>query len=194
MIISNYDCVRICHHEQESIEYMNIMNDAFIVTTTVTIVLAFGGYMATYFNSVRLAQRNQRLERINKQLGDFYGPMYGLINSETAVFNVFRSIYRPGKHFFDEEDPPTEEDLVAWRLWMTTVFAIRSPNRCDRGVQNIARRPMKYDPGNMSAGRSRLRPMAAPKVMGKPLAIRTRIPTAFFPSVCPFQSPSSRMK
>jgi hypothetical protein len=100
-----------------------MMNDAFMVTTAVTIFLAFLGYLATYFNSLRLAQRNQRLERINKQLGDFYGPLYGLINSETAVFQVFRSIYRPGKHFFDEEDPPTEEDLEAWRLWMTTVFA-----------------------------------------------------------------------
>jgi hypothetical protein len=99
------------------------MTDAFLVTTTVTIVLALAGYMAAYFNNLRLAQRNQRLERVNKQLGDFYGPLYGLLDSETAVFKVFRSIYRPGKHFFSDDDPPTQEDLAAWRLWMTTVFA-----------------------------------------------------------------------
>ncbi|MEP6776670.1 MAG: hypothetical protein ABJA50_13835 [Chloroflexota bacterium] len=99
------------------------MTDAFLITTVVTIVLAFAGYMAAYSNGLRLAQRNQRLERVNKQLGDLYGPLYGLLNSETAVFKVFRNVHRPGKHFFSEEDPPTEEDLEAWRLWISTVFA-----------------------------------------------------------------------
>ena len=100
------------------------MTDAFLITTAVTIALAFAGYMATYLNGLRLAQRNQRLERVNKQLGELYGPLYGLIDSETAVFTVFRSIYRPGKHFFDDEDdPPSEEDFEAWRMWMTNVFA-----------------------------------------------------------------------
>jgi hypothetical protein len=99
------------------------MTDSFVVTTFVTIVLAFTGYLATYLNSVRLAQRNQRLERINKQLGELYGPLYGLIDSESAVFKVFRSKVRPGQHFFDDSDPPSAEDLEAWREWMTNVFA-----------------------------------------------------------------------
>lgn len=99
------------------------MNDAFLVTTAVTIMLAFGGYLATYFNGLRLAQRTQHLERVSRQLGELYGPLYGLTNSETAIFTIFRSRYRSGKHFFSEEDPPSEDDLEAWRLWMTTVFA-----------------------------------------------------------------------
>jgi hypothetical protein len=99
------------------------MTDAFFVTTAVTILLAFTGYLATYFNNLRLAQRNQRLERVSKQLGELYGPLYGLTDAETAVWKIFRSRYRPGKHFFAEDDPPTEADLEAWRLWITTVFA-----------------------------------------------------------------------
>ena len=99
------------------------MTDAFFVTTAVTILLAFTGYLATYINNLRLAQRNQRLERVSKQLGELYGPLYGLTDAETAVWRIFRSIYRPDKHFFDDEDPPTEDDLEAWRLWITTVFA-----------------------------------------------------------------------
>ena len=50
------------------------MTDAFFVTTAVTILLAFTGYLATYFNNLRLAQRNQRLERVSKQLGELSGP------------------------------------------------------------------------------------------------------------------------
>jgi hypothetical protein len=99
------------------------MEDAFLITTIVTILLAFSGYLVTYLNSLRLSQRSERLERISRQLGELYGPLYGLIDAETAVFKVFRSIVRPNKHFFSEDDPPTEEDLAAWRLWMTTVFA-----------------------------------------------------------------------
>ena len=99
------------------------MWDPFLVTTVVTILLAFSGYLVTYLNSLRLAQRQQRLERISRQLGELYGPLYGLIDAETAVFKVFRGIVRPNTHFFSEEDPPTAADLESWRLWMTTVFA-----------------------------------------------------------------------
>jgi hypothetical protein len=97
--------------------------DAFLITTVVTIGLAFTGYLVTYLNGLRLAQRAQRLDRISKQLGELYGPLYGLTDAETAVWRVFRSNVRPGTHFFDADDPPTEADLEAWRLWMTTVFA-----------------------------------------------------------------------
>ena len=99
------------------------MWDPFLITTVVTIVLALSGYLITYLNSLRLSQRDQRLQRVSRQLGELYGPLYGLIDAETAVFKVFRSIVRPGKHFFSEEDPPSEADLAAWRLWMSTVFA-----------------------------------------------------------------------
>jgi hypothetical protein len=99
------------------------MGDPLLITTTVTILLAFSGYLVTYLNNLRLAQRDQRLARVNRQLGELYGPLYGLIDAETAVFKVFRSIVRPGKHFFSEDDPPSEADLAAWRLWMSTVFA-----------------------------------------------------------------------
>jgi hypothetical protein len=99
------------------------MTDAFLLTTAVTIALAFTGYLATYFNGLRLAQRNQRLERVSKQLGDLYGPLYGLTGAETAVWQIFRARYRTEQHFFDPEDPPDEQELEAWRLWMTTVFA-----------------------------------------------------------------------
>jgi len=99
------------------------MTDAFLVTTAVTVLLAFTGYLATYFNTLRISQRNQRLERVSCQLGELYGPLYGLTTSETAIWQIFRARYRPEQHFFDEANPPNEADVEAWRLWMTTVFA-----------------------------------------------------------------------
>jgi hypothetical protein len=99
------------------------MWDPFLITTTVTILLALSGYLVTYLNNLRLSQRSERLERISRQLSELYGPLYGLIHAETTIFKVFRSIVRPNTHFFSEDDPPTEADLEAWRLWMSTVFA-----------------------------------------------------------------------
>src|SRR6476620_8479899 len=99
------------------------MEDPLLITTAVTILLALSGYLVTYLNNLRLAQRTQRLERVSRQLGELYGPLFGLTDAEETVFKVFRSMVRPNKHFFSEEDPPTEADLEAWRLWITTVFA-----------------------------------------------------------------------
>ena len=98
------------------------MDQSLLITTTVTIILALVGYFVTYFNNLRLSQRNDKLDRVNKQLGELYGPLYALSNSSDISWKAFRSVNRPGKAYFGEGDPPTEEELKTWRLWITTVF------------------------------------------------------------------------
>lgn len=66
------------------------------VTISVTVLLAFTGYFASYLYNLRLAQRNDRLERVDKQLSDLYGPLLALVMSGTASWDAFRSLYRPG--------------------------------------------------------------------------------------------------
>ncbi|MFG2593666.1 hypothetical protein [Streptomyces sp. NPDC048438] len=44
-----------------------------MITVVVTIALAFTGYVATYLSGLRLAQRQERLARLNRQLSDFVG-------------------------------------------------------------------------------------------------------------------------
>jgi len=81
------------------------------------------GYFVTYRTNLRLAQRNDRLERINHQLIEFYGPLLALTRSSDQSWQAFRKRYRPGAGSFWKCDPPlTKEDAIAWRLWMTTVF------------------------------------------------------------------------
>jgi hypothetical protein len=75
-----------------------------------------------YNNSIRLARRNEQLNRINKQLGELYGPLYALRKAAQAAYEAFRSKYRVGKPYFDINDPPNNEELEVWRLWMKTVF------------------------------------------------------------------------
>jgi hypothetical protein len=82
------------------------------------------GYFVTYLTNLRLAQRNDRLERINRQLSEFYGPLLALTRSSGQSWQAFRQRYRPpgSESFWKSDPPPTKEDAIAWRLWMTTVF------------------------------------------------------------------------
>ncbi|MGW7465338.1 hypothetical protein ACWGJT_11630 [Streptomyces xantholiticus] len=93
-------------------------------TLIVTVGLALVGYLATYLNGVRLAQRQARLARVNLQLSDFYGPLFALMEANSRTYDSFSERYaRPdGRDPFDHDIPPTEHELAEWRTWATTVF------------------------------------------------------------------------
>jgi hypothetical protein len=92
-------------------------------TLTVSAVLAFVGYWATYWNNLRMSQRKDKLERINRQLKELYGPLFALGHASEIAWRSFRHRYRPGRAFWGvPNDAPTEEEAIAWRLWMAEVF------------------------------------------------------------------------
>jgi hypothetical protein len=100
-----------------------IMDTALLITTTVTVSLAFVGYVMTYMNTLRLAQRAERLARVNRQLGEFYGPMLAMSHATHQAWDAFRLKYRPGVgSFWNPKNPPTEEEAKVYRIWMSTVF------------------------------------------------------------------------
>jgi hypothetical protein len=88
----------------------------------VTVLLAFVGYAATYFNNVRLEQRKARLKFVSDQLQYLYGPLFSLNSASDEAWTAFRSRCRPGGAFFRAGDPPTEDELKQWRMWMQEVF------------------------------------------------------------------------
>lgn len=99
------------------------MDRAATITIVVTVLLAASGYVATYAYNLRLAQRKDRLEHVNRQLSDLYGPLVALTTSGMSAWIGFRQIYRPGiTHYWAEDPPPTDAEAAAWRLWMTEVF------------------------------------------------------------------------
>ena len=99
------------------------MDDKFLTTTIVTIALAVLGYLAKYFNDIKIANRKDKLDRINRQLKEFYGPLLGLMSSSSSSWIKFRKTYRTNvKAYFDIENPPSEKDKEIWRNWMKTIF------------------------------------------------------------------------
>jgi len=93
-----------------------------IVTLSVTILVAAAGYLFKYLNDLKLSQRKDRLERVDRQLRELYGPLFALDRASTMAWTAFRSRYRPGEAFWGTASSPTEEEAAAWRLWMTEVF------------------------------------------------------------------------
>jgi hypothetical protein len=82
-----------------------------------TVVLAFLGYLVTFFSARMLARRRDKLELVNKRLNEFYGPLY--VASE-AGNTAYRSLLeRQGKR---KSDPILDSEMKDWVLWMTTIF------------------------------------------------------------------------
>ncbi len=94
-----------------------------IVSTSITLGLALIGYFAAYINNLILARRKEKLERINRQLSELYGPMFGITHASDIAWKEFKQKYRFGKEFFvNNRKRLTSKEFAAFQLWMTTIF------------------------------------------------------------------------
>jgi len=94
-----------------------------IITTIVTIFLAFLGYLITYLNNLRLSQRKDRLDRLNRQLSEFYGPLFALDQASHIARQKFLQEYAAGQErFFAKGIKHSDDELHVWRQWLKTVF------------------------------------------------------------------------
>lgn len=99
------------------------MDTKTFATLAVTVLLALGGYAVAYYNTLRLTKRKERLERVDRQLREYYGPLYALTESADKSWRAFRvQIKRPTGPFWSATLPPSEDERAAWRLWMTHVL------------------------------------------------------------------------
>lgn len=56
-----------------------------VIAILVAVMLAFVGYFATYLDNLRIARRRDRLDRINRQLKELYGPLLAAISTGDAM-------------------------------------------------------------------------------------------------------------
>jgi hypothetical protein len=89
------------------------------ITLGVSVLVALGGFAW----NLRLARRKDQLDRVNRQLGELYGPLFAAHAASRRIYLAFRDRYRPAdESYFSAKNPPTEEEVAAWREWMTHVF------------------------------------------------------------------------
>lgn len=98
------------------------MNAATTIPLMVSIFLAMTGLAAKYLHDLHLARRKDRLERVDRQLRQLYGPLYALCHATGIAWIEFRKKFRPGIHYWDPASLPTPKEAEAWRTWMTEVF------------------------------------------------------------------------
>jgi hypothetical protein len=86
-------------------------------TTTLTILLAFVGYLATFLSARMLARRKDKLELVNRRLNEFYGPLY--VASQAGNIAYRSLLKKQGK---TQSFPILDSEMKEWMLWMTTIF------------------------------------------------------------------------
>jgi len=84
---------------------------------TLTVILAFIGYLATFMSARMLARRRDKLRLVNRRLNEFYGPLYV---AGQAGHIAYRSLLK--KQGKTQSFPILDEEMKEWTLWMTTIF------------------------------------------------------------------------
>ena len=86
-------------------------------TVTLTLFLAFIGYMTSFFSQRMRDRRRDKLRLVNKRLNEFYGPLY--VASEAGNI-AYRALLK--KLEKTQSYPIRDEELQEWVAWMTTIF------------------------------------------------------------------------
>lgn len=93
-----------------------------ISSLVLPVLLALFGYFFTYFYGKRQEQRKNRLERINRQLDELYGPLLAIVQTNQQAWDSFLSNHNDNPDFYKEKENPSPEDISEFHNWMGTVF------------------------------------------------------------------------
>jgi hypothetical protein len=84
---------------------------------TLTIILAFAGYLVTFMFTRMMARRADRLRLVNERLNEFYGPLY--VASQAGNIAYRSLLKKQGK---TQSEPILDSEMKEWVLWMRTIF------------------------------------------------------------------------
>jgi hypothetical protein len=86
-------------------------------TATLTIIVAFAGYLVTFMSTRMLARRQDKLRMVNRRLNEFYGPLY--VASQAGNIAYRSLLKKQGK---TQSEPISDAEMKEWVLWMRTIF------------------------------------------------------------------------
>jgi len=89
--------------------------------------VAIGTAIIGYFFNVADDRRQREIAFAEQQIEKLYGPLFAL---SKATFKAKEHLFshrkrKPdstSKDFFDPKDPPSEEDVEKWRIWIKTIL------------------------------------------------------------------------
>jgi hypothetical protein len=87
------------------------------IAASLTIVLAFVGYLMTFMITRLMARRADHLKLVDQRLNEFYGPLYVATLAGNIAYRAL--LEKQGK---TQCHPITDEEMKEWVLWMNTIF------------------------------------------------------------------------
>lgn len=96
-----------------------------IVPVVAAILVAAVGWLITYFHKWHFDNKANKLDRVNKQLRELYGPLYVRLLASHSTWEAFWNKHRPahgGDRYFGNNAQVTDKEKEVWRTWMTHVF------------------------------------------------------------------------
>jgi len=93
---------------------------AIVAGVLIAVIPAALGYIASFIDGAR----KDELAFVNQQIEKLYGPLLALTQANDVTWRQFASTNWPNnsRYYFDPQQPPSEEQVTEWRLWMRTVF------------------------------------------------------------------------
>jgi hypothetical protein len=109
------------------------MSDA-LIAAIATIFVALLAASLSYEQTRRLNRRQERLARLNAQLEELYGPIYSTLEASRIAYRRLLDELRPDNNslFESRSQPPNEEELRLFRLWIETVSHPRATEAYER--------------------------------------------------------------
>jgi hypothetical protein len=98
------------------------------IAASAAICVAVLGALLSFIYSRQLQRRQARLERLNAQLRDVYGPLYAIFQANHIAHLRFVDTLRPGSStlFAPDVPPLNDEERRLWRLWAESAHRHRS--------------------------------------------------------------------
>ena len=108
----------------------------------VAALIAVGGWVFTYLHGFSLSRRNAKLERINRQLRELYGPLYASVKASAQTWEAFVESHWPGHgetaYFADGDSSKlTEVEKQRWVTWMKYVYQPMNEKTAELILENV---------------------------------------------------------
>jgi len=89
------------------------------ISAIIVLISGIIGYFIKYYINKRHQKLNRTLEYLDKQINEFYWPLYVLTNAGKTLFNeIFDKCDKTGF----VESPSSKKPVLEWRLWVEEIF------------------------------------------------------------------------
>ncbi|MEU2670061.1 hypothetical protein ABZ622_14535 [Streptomyces sp. NPDC007164] len=101
---------------------LEILMNAAMVTACATILVAIMAYWMNHQGEDRRYLKNARIDRVNSQLKELYGPLLVLTETNERAWSEYYRRYILPAGYPDENPLPGPEE-ARWHIWVEAVFA-----------------------------------------------------------------------